>query len=127
LESRPINQANDTGMRLISDDRKFSKVFIESHKNTPLLMGAGKNFVIAWINIPNSSPDDVMSRGFERFNGTTPRYTYLAGVSRRCFDGERLNSFVTNEPVGIGQAGLDIRWFQPRIPLKNGFRRITGC
>ncbi len=33
---------------------------------------------------------------------------------------------MTDEPVGIGQAGLDIRWFQPRISLKNGFRRITG-
>ena len=34
---------------------------------------------------------------------------------------------MTNEPVGIGQAGLDICWFQPRIPLKDGFRRISSC
>jgi len=58
-------------MRLISDNSKFSEVFIESHKNTPFLMGAGKDFVIAWINIPSSSPDDVMSGRFERFKGTT--------------------------------------------------------
>lgn len=59
-------------MRLVSDDSKFSEVFIESHQNTPFLMGAGKNFVIAWINIPSSSLDDVMASRLERFNGTTP-------------------------------------------------------
>jgi hypothetical protein len=34
---------------------------------------------------------------------------------------------MSDEPVGISQAGLDIRWFQPRISLKNGFRGITSC
>jgi len=34
---------------------------------------------------------------------------------------------MTDEPVGIGKAGLDIRWFQPRISLKDGCRCITGC
>ena len=58
-------------MRLISDNSKFSEVFIESHKNRLFLMGAGKDFVIAWINIPSSSLDDVMSGRFERLDCTT--------------------------------------------------------
>lgn len=39
----------------------------------------------------------------------------------------RLNPLVNDELVGIGQAGLDIRWLQPGITLKDGFRCFIGC
>jgi hypothetical protein len=59
-------------MRLTSNDSEFSEIFIERHKNTPFLMSAGENFVIAWINIPGASPNDVMTSRFEQLDGTTP-------------------------------------------------------
>jgi len=33
---------------------------------------------------------------------------------------------MTDEPVGIGKAGLDIFTFQPRITLKDDFSRVAG-
>ncbi|GJL68311.1 MAG: hypothetical protein NPIRA06_09460 [Nitrospirales bacterium] len=59
-------------MRVTTDDSEFSEVFIESHKHAPFLMGAGEDFVIPWINIPGSSPNNVMPSSFEDLNGTTP-------------------------------------------------------
>lgn len=59
-------------MWLTSDDSEFSKIFIESHKNTPFLMSASENFVIAWVNLPGASPYDVMSGRFEHLDGATP-------------------------------------------------------
>jgi hypothetical protein len=36
------------------------------------MMGQGEDFLISWINIPGSSPNNVMSSSFEDLDGTTP-------------------------------------------------------
>jgi hypothetical protein len=59
-------------MRLTTDDGEFSEVFIKGDKDSSFLVRPGKNVIISWINIPRPRPDDIVSCGSQRINGTTP-------------------------------------------------------
>jgi len=75
-------------MRLATDDSEFSKVFIESNENAPFLVSTGENLVISWINIPSSSPDDVMSSRSECLDRTTPD----ARIEQEFHEGDSMGS-----------------------------------
>lgn len=70
--SRPIDQTNDSLMRLIMDNSEFPEVFIERHKHMPFSGSVSKDVVISWINIPRTSPDHIVAGGFEGLAPTAP-------------------------------------------------------
>ena len=70
--SRPIDQTNDSRMRLTMDNSEFPKVLIERNKHAPFSVSASKDFVIPRINIPGTSPDNIMAGSFENLAPTAP-------------------------------------------------------
>lgn len=59
-------------MSLPAHDGQFAKVLVEGNEDSTLPMCQGQNLVIAGISRPVSRPDNIVPRGFQRMNGTTP-------------------------------------------------------
>lgn len=59
-------------MRLTMDNSAFPKVFIERHKHMPFSVGVSKDVVISWINVPGTSPDNIMTGSFEGLPPAAP-------------------------------------------------------
>ena len=70
--SRPIDQTDDSRMRLTKDNGEFSKIFIDCHKHMPFSGSVSKEVVISRSNIPGTSPHYIVVGSFEGLAPASP-------------------------------------------------------
>jgi hypothetical protein len=58
---RTIDQPHDTAVRLATNNRQFTEIFVKRHEDTFLVPGMGKDCSVTRIGRPTAGPDDVMS------------------------------------------------------------------
>jgi hypothetical protein len=121
-------EPDDSRVRQAFNNGKFPKVLVQGDENPPFRVGRSENCRITGILRPCSRPDSVVTEIAEELAEPLPRHRnqerWPASGSQS--GGKEFYPFMTRQPGGVDQTGLDILGFQPWVSLKDGFRGVAG-
>ena len=113
-------------MRLPVQNGQLAKVLVERHEDAVGRGGDCEDFPVAGIGSPVSAPVDFVARLKQLTLGARPTRRCRVGPSpTRNRGGRGLDWFVTDQPTGVREAGVDVVTFEPGVALQQGLERVA--